>query len=94
MRHLRSHAITRARQRYDIVLSRADIAEVNRMIQAGEAEFIERESSRKTKWAVQYRGRTMIAVYDAKHNCVVTFLPPEEPDADSTAPMQVLRRED
>lgn len=86
MRHLRSHAITRARQRYDIVLSWKDIDEINRLIQNQGARFVERLSLRKTKWAVDYRGKCFIAVYDTKHHCVATFLPPEADDA----PLQVL----
>lgn len=86
MRHLRSHAITRARQRYDIVLSWRDIDEINQLIQGRGARLIGRLNSRKTKWAVDYRGKCFIAVYDTKHSCVATFLPPEADDA----PMQVL----
>ena len=91
MRHLRSHAITRAKQRYGLLLSRKDIEEVNRMIRNGEAEFIQRESRTRTRWAVTFRGLRMVAIYNSDHNCVATFLP-EEADA-KPAQVQVLPSE-
>ena len=69
------HAISRARERYDVNFTASDIDKISVMIRGGKATHIDTQSSTRTVWAVEYAGLVLPVVYNKQHNTVVTFLP-------------------
>lgn len=73
----RIHAKRRAEQRFGLTLSRADLNELVRQIQRGEAEFLARESNRVSRFRVRVRGASAEVIYDKQRKNIVTFFPPD-----------------
>lgn len=74
----KEHAIRRARERYNLYVTDHDYAAACRMIQSGNAEFIEQESLRIVHLKVELAGQKVPVVYDKKRRTIVTVLPEEE----------------
>lgn len=71
------HAITRARERFGIELTKADIVEIGRMVADGRAILVRdhgKECSRQ--WLVRIRDCAMIACVSRIVGTVLTILPP------------------
>lgn len=68
------HAIMRARERYDKRFGFKDIYRMNEEIVHGTGVFIEKQSSTRTVWAIEYEGEWFAAVYNKPFNTIVTFL--------------------
>lgn len=69
------HALKRAFERYDALLSPADIEAMNRKIRLNEGQHVERQSSTRTVWVVPYGDAKYAVVYNKALSCIVTFLP-------------------
>jgi hypothetical protein len=69
------HALKRAFERYDAMLSPADIEAMNRKIRSNEGQHVERQSSTRTVWIVPYGDARFAVVYNKALSCIVTFLP-------------------
>ncbi len=69
------HCKRRALERYGVMLSRRQIADLVSQIQTGKAKFIERQSHRVSKFLVHLGERDISCIYDNKRKTLVTFLP-------------------
>lgn len=63
-------------ERYGVRLTDNDLIVMTKMIQGGQAEFMERESNRATKWLLNYNGIAIPLVYDTQRKSIATILPP------------------
>jgi hypothetical protein len=73
----RWHAITRARQRYGLHLTTADLDEVAADIQEGmiELRLVEEQSNRVVVYDCIIKGMDVRIVYDKMRKAVTSFLP-------------------
>lgn len=71
------HAKRRFLQRQGVEVSNGDLDSLVRIIQRGEAEFVERQSLRITKWRVDVFGMPCVVVYDRSRKSIVTVLTDE-----------------
>lgn len=71
----RIHAKKRLEERYGLTVNRKELREIISLIQGGNACFLERKSTRVTKWQLQYKGRDIIALYDKNRKNLITVLP-------------------
>lgn len=78
-KQLKTHAYIRAAQRYHISLDEQQQDEIVDAIQQGECEFIERQSNNRTLFKVTLFGKVIGVVYDRRHKCLVTVIPPDDP---------------
>jgi hypothetical protein len=69
------HAIRRARERYGLELSVADIEGLARMIQKQATRRVRAVSNSRVIHELECRDRTVWVVYDKKRHTLVTFLP-------------------
>jgi hypothetical protein len=70
----RIHARRRAQTRVGIDLQRSDQDEIVRKIQSNEAEFADKQSTRITRWIVEYADKKFVAVYDKTRKSLVTVI--------------------
>lgn len=70
------HARRRIKQRYDIDLAPDEYRYLINKIQKGDATFLGRSSCRVSKWSIEFKGKTLLAVYDTSRQTIVTFLTP------------------
>lgn len=68
------HAIQRARQRFDLVMSESDITRIIEMIQAGRCKHIEKQSRRVSMFQVMLDQQVLYAAYDKQRKTIATFL--------------------
>lgn len=89
-----SHALRRARDRYDLDLNEEDLNAMVRQIQTKtNAQHIYTQSNRVTLWLVQYQGQQCRVVYDRSRKVIVSFLPKESnPLHPAHIPMEDLER--
>ena len=73
----RRHAQRRAYERHGLQLTRHDLNEIVRQIQAGKAHFVERQSHRVSLFDIDIDGRSARVVYDKQRKTIVSFLPAE-----------------
>lgn len=83
--HLRRHAIKRAKERYELSLSSADIKDISSLIKSDDRDktkikFLCKQSNRISHWKVFYKEQWILVVYDKNRNTVVSFLPKDVPD--------------
>lgn len=72
----RIHAINRARERYDLILTIPDIERIElRIRQQSEAFFLNRQSKTRSTWLVRVEGKIAVVIYNNKQKCLSTFLP-------------------
>ena len=74
----RQHAVRRAAERFGVVLSTEAYDALVRQIQAGQARFLFKESTRLSHFALVIGGVEVRAVYDRMRHTVVTVLPLDE----------------
>lgn len=74
-----SHPIKRAKERYGVDLTEADIAGMVAKIEAGKACFVRNEdrdrSSPVQQYVVTWEAKAYRVVYDTKAKIIYTFLP-------------------
>ena len=71
------HAAERARQRYGVDLTPADVQELARRIRHRQARLIARETHTRSTYAVHYRGVELKVVYSHSLKAIVTVLSPD-----------------
>lgn len=71
------HAAKRARERYGLWLTPADIQDVVRLIQSGASRVVGEQSNVRKLHAVTWAGQELYALYDKRHKMVATFLTKE-----------------
>ena len=71
----RSHAKVRAAERYDLNLTRQDLANIVGMIRNRKIVSSRRQSRSKNLIAIDYKDRRLVLVYSQRHQEVITFLP-------------------
>jgi hypothetical protein len=76
-KHRICHAKVRAAERYGEALTRQDLKNIVGMIQNQKSRLVRRVSTSKRIHAVVYNGVEMLALYSARHQEIITFLPPE-----------------
>ena len=72
-----AHAVTRAYQRYNLLLSRDDIFKIVDLIQSGECDrvkFMRRQSNYRTIWKIRYKKQDLYVVYNNRYKVIATFL--------------------
>ena len=74
----RIHAIRKARERYGLLISFADIKALTHQIENGQTGMIFQQSHRVKHHLVRHNGVVMRAVYDCNCNQIITFLPLED----------------
>jgi hypothetical protein len=67
------HAIERARQRYGVVLTAADLVELSKTI--GASPLLRRLEGGTEHRLLMWKGTAMIAVVNLAKNFIITFLP-------------------
>lgn len=80
----RIHAKRRASERYGLTLNRHEMRGIVTQIRRGKAKFLSRESNRLTHWIAKIHGNDTRIVYDSERHTIVTFLPPENANHQST----------
>lgn len=74
------HARLRAEQRYGLVLSVGEYYRLGNRIRCKQLHaedcYLCTTKRKKTLWALNYHGLTVVVVYDRRHHQIVTFLPP------------------
>ena len=76
----RLHPIERARERYGLTLTEADIFQLERGIRAGEAVLVRRERWGDSVYMVRHATDVLVAVYGddfERKPRIITFLPAE-----------------
>ena len=73
----RSHAKRRFRERFEFDFNRHVRREFVRMVQAGEAVFVEKQSLRVSLFDIYHEGNKYRVVYDKLRKNIVTDLPQE-----------------
>ena len=68
------HARRRAKERYDIFLSKEEYDELVTLIQDQKAETLYKQSNRISVKKITYKEQTLFVVYDNMRNTIVTFL--------------------
>lgn len=82
-RDKKRHAAKQARKRYYMRIDRGDRRNISRLIKEGMVTEITEDSDRwsdfpqRKVYALHYRGKDMVVVYDSEKDDVVTFLPPK-----------------
>lgn len=71
------HAKKRFAQRFGVVICNDTYRDMVKQIQTGQAQFIEKQSNRVSKFWVQWGDRRVPVVYDKQRGKVVTVLLPE-----------------
>lgn len=69
------HAIRRARERYSLDLSVADIEQISKMIRTQATERVKSLSNTRVMHRLNYKQKTILVVYDKKRHTLITFLP-------------------
>lgn len=69
------HAIRRARERYGLELSIADIESLAKIIRTQTTKKVKALSNSRTVHELTYQGITVLVIYDKKRHTLVTFLP-------------------
>lgn len=73
-----NHAKLRALQRYGIWLNDDDMKKIVGQVQTKtNARHIETLSNRRRLWEVDYKGKTLLVVYNVSRKVVLTVLPPD-----------------
>jgi hypothetical protein len=65
------HALTRAFERYGLLLTFGDLRDLARAVAGGRARHV-----RDNVWRLEWRGRWLRLVYSLETDAIVTFLPP------------------
>ena len=73
----RKHFRERALLRYGLDATREHQENIIRMIQRGNAKFVDSRSQRTSTFLVNYLDREMLVVYDSRRKTLVTALPKE-----------------
>lgn len=73
-RSLRKHAKRRLVERTGYMMGYERLESFVKMIQAGKADFIDRQSNNKTRWFVPCGEKRIAVVYDKKRKQIVTVL--------------------
>lgn len=68
------HAKKRAFQRTGHRCGLDTLNKFVKLIQNGEAEFIDRQSNNRTRWFVKYAERKIAVVYDKQRKSIITVL--------------------
>ncbi|MFA5152736.1 MAG: hypothetical protein WC554_09270 [Clostridia bacterium] len=71
----RLHARRRARERYDLELTNADITRIVGAIRHGESVSTKKLTNTRTLHVVNFNEQMMRVIYDNKRHNVCTFLP-------------------
>jgi hypothetical protein len=71
------HSIKRARQRYGLELSVADIESIAKIIRTRASERVKALSNTRVVHRLTYKKKVVLVVYDKKRHTLVTFLPKE-----------------
>lgn len=72
------HSIKRARQRYDLDLSAADIESIAKLIRTQATKRVKALTNTRVVHELECKGKTVWVVYDKKRHSVATFLPKDE----------------
>jgi hypothetical protein len=75
--HATEHAIRRAKERYGVTLTQADIEEITRKIVKGDAEKIGVVQGKGLVFRVTYKDSKLVVAFTRKHGLVRTFLTEE-----------------
>ena len=70
----RRHALRRARRRLGFEWAEHDLNRIKNLIQRGESQFIEEQSTRISVHRVTDSGKTFLVVYDRLRKTPVTFI--------------------
>ena len=75
-KYSRLHAIKRAKERYLLDLSMADVERIEfRIRQNHECLFLEKSSKTRSLWMMRVEGVMAVVVYNNAQKCLSTFLP-------------------
>lgn len=74
-----THALTRAKERYDIDLTQADLSEIRRDIRDGHALLLSNNADGCQVFAVYHQRVYMRLIYAPNTGAVITFLPANAP---------------
>jgi len=69
------HAIKRARERYSLELSVADIEAISKTIRTRTTERVKVLSNARVVHKLIYKQKTILVIYDKKRHTLITFLP-------------------
>jgi len=69
-----SHCIRRFKQRFGLYVTVHDLNWIKHSIQNNQAEFIEKQSNRISKFKIIFRGKTVYVIYDRFRKTIVTVL--------------------
>lgn len=74
---LMRHTTRRMAERMDMDITQNDISIMVRQIQQGQAELIDRQSNRVTRWWVKLHDKEFPVVYDTDRKTIITVLKAE-----------------
>lgn len=76
----RLHATRRAKERYGIDLSDADLAAIEEQVRSNAARPIgvSRTHEERTRYVVTWQDRIMLVIFDHRTDSLITFLPPDD----------------
>lgn len=77
------HAIKRAKERYDLDISRRDLKDMCIQIRSGHAIKLEQLSTARAEYIVKCQDKDVRVIYDKNKKSIVTFLPPGEDERDN-----------
>lgn len=90
------HACRRFRERYGTELTPKDYKEMCRLVRAGKASIVERQSNRVSRMKISFKGVDVYFCYDHQRHTINTFLKPEwvlNPTADGIKEMENAMKE-
>ncbi len=71
----KKHAFRRCRERYGFYMTDHDWLEMVRMIQRGDAHFVDDETQRVKRYVLSYKDQDFAVLFDTARQNIVTFLP-------------------
>jgi hypothetical protein len=69
------HAAKRAKERYDLKLTKSDMGQIISLIQDHKAIGSKKLTNRRTLHIIQYKNKKIKAIYDKKRHSICTFMP-------------------
>lgn len=72
------HFKKRMYERHGLVIGKNEYNKILNNVKSGDAEFVEKQSLRVSKYIVEYNGIKLIVIYDKQRKTLVTVLPNNE----------------
>jgi hypothetical protein len=69
------HAARRAKERYDLKLTKSDIIQIISIIQDRKATASKKLTNKRTMHIVKYKDKELKAIYDKRRHSICTFMP-------------------